>query len=198
MRRVNLVRAHGSPTHYQYTKRQCRCAVCRAEWAAYGSAHYAANRAVILAKQNAHNREHCEHKRRYDATHYALHREEKRAYQMARRNDLRAYGAAYRAAHPEAIATHHRNRRARITGNGGRHSASDVQSQYARQAGLCFYCKRPVESLYHVDHFVPLARGGSNGPENIVVACPACNMAKHDKMPHEFIPPSLRDVCAVP
>jgi 5-methylcytosine-specific restriction endonuclease McrA len=33
---------------------------------------------------------------------------------------------------------------------------------------------------------VPLSRGGSNGPENIVIACPTCNLAKKDKMPHEW------------
>jgi len=39
---------------------------------------------------------------------------------------------------------------------------------------------------YHVDHRVPIARGGSNGPENLVIACPDCNRRKNAQMPHEF------------
>jgi 5-methylcytosine-specific restriction endonuclease McrA len=33
---------------------------------------------------------------------------------------------------------------------------------------------------------IPLDRGGSNGPENIVIACPECNHSKHNKLPHEW------------
>ena len=39
---------------------------------------------------------------------------------------------------------------------------------------------------YHVDHVIPLILGGSNGPENLVIACPRCNLSKGAKMPHEF------------
>jgi 5-methylcytosine-specific restriction endonuclease McrA len=33
---------------------------------------------------------------------------------------------------------------------------------------------------------VPLSRGGTNGPENIVCSCPACNHKKSDKHPMDF------------
>jgi 5-methylcytosine-specific restriction endonuclease McrA len=33
---------------------------------------------------------------------------------------------------------------------------------------------------------VPLVLGGGNGPENIVVCCPNCNLKKHSKHPMEF------------
>ena len=38
-----------------------------------------------------------------------------------------------------------------------------------------------------VDHIVPVSRGGSNGPENIVLACWECNMAKKDQSLEEFL-----------
>ncbi len=40
----------------------------------------------------------------------------------------------------------------------------------------CHYCKQ--DNASHVDHIIPIARGGSNEPENLIAACPRCNMAK--------------------
>jgi 5-methylcytosine-specific restriction endonuclease McrA len=77
-------------------------------------------------------------------------------------------------------------RRARKKNNGGSHTAADIEQQYERQKGKCFYCGAKVGKKYHVDHVVPLAKGGSNGPENLVIACPSCNCAKHDKHPMDF------------
>lgn len=37
-----------------------------------------------------------------------------------------------------------------------------------------------------VDHVVPLVKGGSNGPDNLVIACSTCNLRKNDKLPHEW------------
>ncbi|TDE86011.1 HNH endonuclease [Deinococcus sp. S9] len=75
--------------------------------------------------------------------------------------------------------------RARKMAAPGRHTAEDVKRQLASQNGLCYWCQQPLET-YQVDHLIPLARGGSNGPENIVCACQSCNSRKHAKMPWEF------------
>lgn len=49
--------------------------------------------------------------------------------------------------------------------------------------GCCSYCQREVgaESLTP-DHVIPLSRGGSNTPDNIVAACPECNVRKGDRL----------------
>ncbi len=85
----------------------------------------------------------------------------------------------------KALAKNH-TRRARKLNNGGTHTAQDVQTQYERQRGKCYYCKTKVGKKYHVDHIIPLARGGSNGPENIVIACSTCNLSKCDRLPREW------------
>lgn len=79
------------------------------------------------------------------------------------------------------------NRRARELSAGGVYTALDIQKQYDAQAGKCKYCGCDVGDQYHADHYIPLNKGGSNGAENIVIACPTCNLRKHDKMPDEFI-----------
>jgi 5-methylcytosine-specific restriction endonuclease McrA len=58
--------------------------------------------------------------------------------------------------------------------------------QHARQKGRCFYCKRPLRGILHMDHVMPVALGGPNTPVNFVAACPTCNMKKKDKHPMDF------------
>lgn len=69
---------------------------------------------------------------------------------------------------------------------GGRHTAQDVQLQYETQEGKCYWCGCDVFNKYHVDHVIPVSRGGSNNPDNIVIAYPPCNLSKNDKLPHEW------------
>jgi 5-methylcytosine-specific restriction endonuclease McrA len=61
-----------------------------------------------------------------------------------------------------------------------------VRDQYGRQRGRCYYCHEKVGDSYHVDHVIPLALGGGNGPENLVIACPRCNLTKYAKHPMDF------------
>lgn len=53
-----------------------------------------------------------------------------------------------------------------------------------RCAGRCFYCLTDLTlQTTTIDHFVPLARGGRNGLDNLVAACGACNNRKGARMP---------------
>ena len=82
-------------------------------------------------------------------------------------------------------ASWHRRRVPRHSG-GRVLSAQDVQRQHAAQKGKCYYCGHNLGKPYHVDHVIPLSRGGSNAPENLVLACPHCNLTKKDRLPHEW------------
>src|SRR3546814_1753319 len=68
-------------------------------------------------------------------------------------------------------------RRAQAVSSGGEFTAEDIDAMLAAQKKKCWYCGTKL-TAYHVDHRIPLARGGSNGPENLVIACPACNLSK--------------------
>jgi 5-methylcytosine-specific restriction endonuclease McrA len=79
-----------------------------------------------------------------------------------------------------------RNRWARKHASEGNLTPEDIQAQFKRQKGKCYYCNNPLGDDYELDHVVPLSRGGSNLPDNIVMACKPCNRSKHDKLPHEW------------
>lgn len=65
----------------------------------------------------------------------------------------------------------------------GIHTAEDVKRIIKMQKGKCAYCKVKLGKRYHLDHIVPLARGGSNFARNIQATCAKCNMAKHARDP---------------
>ncbi|HET6494558.1 MAG TPA: HNH endonuclease [Thermoleophilia bacterium] len=199
MRRINLLRAHGSPTGHLYSK-GCRCVACRG-----------AKRQLDRRYQAAHREQHVEASRRYNAAHRevvnercrrysAAHREEiaerGRRYRKANRDYVVEYRAAhrdeavacnrrYRAAHRDEYQAYARNRKARNLAAPGTHTADDVQEQHERQRGRCFWCHEKLTE-YHVDHVIPLAGGGGNGIENIVVSCPRCNLSKGAKHPTDW------------
>ena len=66
------------------------------------------------------------------------------------------------------------------------HTVKDIQTLYTQQNGRCWWCGKPVGAKYHVDHRIPLARGGGNGASNLVISCPQCNWSKKAKMPWEW------------
>lgn len=52
----------------------------------------------------------------------------------------------------------------------------------------CFYCgENSPWYPYHVDHYVPLSRGGTDHWWNLVRACEPCNLAKSNLDPVDFI-----------
>jgi 5-methylcytosine-specific restriction endonuclease McrA len=110
-----------------------------------------------------------------------------RAYLIAHRKERAAYDAFYKATHHKENAANSRRRRTRERGSGGTHTAQDVQRQGDSQKWKCWWCSKPCTDNYHVDHLVPLARGGHNDPSNIVITCPRCNCSKNDKLPQEWI-----------
>jgi 5-methylcytosine-specific restriction endonuclease McrA len=78
-------------------------------------------------------------------------------------------------------------RRARKLNSGGEFTAADVRDLLEKQKGKCLVCLTPFGNAKpHVDHYVSLARGGTNNPSNLRLLCRKCNMSKHAKDPIAF------------
>lgn len=86
------------------------------------------------------------------------------------------------------------NARARRLSAPGAWTNLDIGRKFSDQKGCCYYCGCRVgrgkdwDQPWHADHFIPLARGGTNFPDNLVVACAPCNTSKNAKMPWEWMP----------
>lgn len=53
-----------------------------------------------------------------------------------------------------------------------------IVARIAFYGNKCAYCGGPYE---HLDHVIPLARGGKHCPANLRPACARCNLSKKDK-----------------
>lgn len=60
-----------------------------------------------------------------------------------------------------------------------------VRALLMRDGDGCCYCKKTFPH-YHVDHVIPRSRGGPDKLDNLVLACPPCNMAKGARTPEEW------------
>lgn len=113
--------------------------------------------------------------------------------------ELRAKATArvrrWAQANPEATAAQRARRRAREMNAEGDYTRQHVHAILRLQERKCYYCAAHL-ARFDVDHFIPLTRGGTNYPENIVVCCDSCNSSKGARLPWEWRPERFSEGCA--
>ena len=82
---------------------------------------------------------------------------------------------------------------------GRRMKASSKRSRIlARDRNRCQYCGiRGGLFDLTLDHILPVSRGGTTSPENLVAACFACNQRKGNRTPEEARMPLLKNPAAL-
>lgn len=110
------------------------------------------------------------------------HREEKRL-------KARAYARRVRCENPEyarAVGRYHAKlRRERLLGVEGVASQGEIAALLDRAGGLCVYCAQPASLT--LDHFEPVASGGSGSIENLIPCCKPCNSSKNKRDGAEWV-----------
>lgn len=130
-------------------------------------------------------------KREYDAQYVAKNKEAKRAYAHAyywkNRESVKAAVRQWQDSNPEAVRAY------KLTTKIKRRAASDggmtgrqLVEWKRQQPKVCYWCGVKCARHYHVDHYVPLVKGGKHEASNLVIACPTCNLNKHAKDPMDF------------
>ena len=76
--------------------------------------------------------------------------------------------------------------RTKRAGCEGSYSKDDVSKLLVLQRRTCACCRNKL-TKYHIDHINPLAKGGTNWPENLQLLCQNCNQRKSDKHPIDFM-----------
>lgn len=118
--------------------------------------------------------------RLYKRTAYVRHGDAIRAYsrEWAKRNPInrRIANAKRRAKYKMGIP----------------YTKEDILHKHNGQNGRCYWCNRVLIN-FHIDHYIPLSRGGVDCLENIVIACPHCNLSRGSKMPDEWKPDAIFD-----
>jgi 5-methylcytosine-specific restriction endonuclease McrA len=95
--------------------------------------------------------------------------------------------ARWRRLNPDKAAVIERRRRAREAAADGDHTVEDVLRILEMQRWSCAYCPKDLRKAKpHIDHIIPLARGGSNDRANLQALCQPCNNRKWAKDPIDF------------
>lgn len=66
--------------------------------------------------------------------------------------------------------------------------SKEIRQQVLKRDGYrCRYCGSHSE-VFHMDHVYPISKGGETTVNNLVTACPSCNIKKKDRVgvwPHD-------------
>jgi 5-methylcytosine-specific restriction endonuclease McrA len=89
----------------------------------------------------------------------------------------------WKDAHPEYQKFYNHIRNARARANGGDCTPAQWKARGEFYGWRCAYCLIQLSlETAEVDHVIPVIRGGSNWPSNLVPACRSCNATKHAKL----------------
>jgi hypothetical protein len=125
---------------------------------------------------------------------YAANKDHVAAYNRdkyeANRGEMVERTRKWREANPEAVAAMCRLRRARRFAAGGTHTTEDIDRLLIEQDHKCAnpHCLIDLTAVKkELDHKQPLARGGSDGIDNLQWLCAPCNRRKHAKQMDEWL-----------
>ena len=97
-----------------------------------------------------------------------------------------------RAANPEKHRQQNKKRRARKKGNGiFTVTQRDLRQLLNRQQGHCAWCD--ISENLHLDHIIPIARGGTHGIGNFQYLCQNHNLSKGASTRTEWLKRSRQD-----
>lgn len=129
---------------------------------AYRRARYATKREKLQSDQRAWYASHKDQVRIYDAT-------------PSRREGRRRATRVWKMRNPDKVRLSNFLREWRAQRAPGTCSVAAMAARIAFYGNVCAYCGGPYE---HIDHVIPLARGGTNWPANLRPACGPCNLSK--------------------
>lgn len=137
-------------------------------------AYYLANRERCIAAM-----------KEYDDAHLDAKRARHRAWREENRERAAEAAREWRRANPERSRALNGAKRARKKALP--YEYIDRTEIYERDAGICGICGGATDpDNWHLDHIIPLARGGSHLHENVQVAHPTCNQRKWAYLPEEL------------
>lgn len=155
-------------------------------------AYRAANRKELDAKTREWRESNPDKFSAYQSKYQSEHRKEarKRCVEWRKKypDRARAQGFKWRSENKEANALKSARRRAKIK-HGGCDIPKDIYKRLmSLQKGKCPVCKSQLTTAYrHLDHIIPLARGGEHSVMNVQLLCPPCNLSKNAKHPIDFM-----------
>jgi len=134
-----------------------------------------------------------EGKIRYREENRERYLEHSRNYYYSNIEEFSKKGKLYRAsdAGKEVIARNNTKRELQIRETrDGSITSNTLDELFLEQNGTCYICNQDLTQLkhknVHLDHIIPLTRGGKHTLANVAWSCASCNLRKGDKLLSEF------------
>lgn len=164
---------------------------CKACKKAYDKAYVENNKEKKYASNKAWNETNPNYKAAYDKKRRKKLRDEinrkKREYYH---NGGKEVEKAWRKLNNEKVNEYARN--AKSKRRELEKSSTITYSKFSKwtktQPKVCKYCGEDCSSNYHVDHVIPLSKGGKHDLSNLTIACQTCNISKGNKSLEEWEP----------
>lgn len=168
--------------------KQTRCKACNR---AYRLAHVEHEREYRNTYRVRYMAEHGEARREAERARYRANPDKKRNYHAAHRDVRLEYLRQYRKSdHGKAVVRANNHKRRAREGGRGKFTPAEIADLRVGQTDdrgnvRCWWCGK-VMNHWHIDHVIPISRGGKNETGNLCLSCPHCNISKHNRLPQEW------------
>ena len=109
------------------------------------------------------------------------------AWYQRNKEKVRAYAKRWLKLNPDYSSRAQNKRRALKRGSHGSISPGLRSKLFKLQKGKCPCCQMPLGQNYHMDHIMPLSKGGENIDSNMQLLRLVCNVRKHAKHPIDYM-----------
>lgn len=172
---------------YEYHKQYTKTIKYKEYWKQYKkSSKYKENDKLLYKK---HRESKLKYQIKYSKS--AIGKEKLKYYRRTKK--YKEYKKNWELLNVEKRKTYNQNCRAKRQSAEGNFTVQDIRIKLLEQKSKCYYCNKDFVSTtackkgYHIEHKIPLARNGTNYPENICLSCPTCNFKKNAKTDKEFL-----------
>ena len=138
---------------------------------------YESNKDIINEKRRNHRLENIE---------YFRNIEKKRSLNEDRKKYKREHSKKYRQTENGRLSQLNKYHNRRTIIKDGDVATQQLKELYSTVKN-CYWCNTKLnKNNTHLDHFMPLGKGGLHTIDNLVLSCSCCNLQKHAKDPYEF------------
>lgn len=108
-------------------------------------------------------------------------------YENVNFESVAKYRKAWRLSNQDRLYAYNHRRRALKKNSSGAYTAAEARAILLAQSYRCAYCDADLRKVRrHLDHVVPISRGGRNDRANLQYLCQPCNLSKGAKHPIDF------------